>query len=298
MNKFKLNKIWYGVGVLLLLNVAVYLALAQSETRNYARLEFFDIGQGDSIYLRTVEGNDVLIDGGPGDAVLSKLGEAMPFFDRTIELMVLTHPHADHVSGLVEVLKRYKVKRVVFSDAPYDSAVYETFLTQLKQRGIETTRPRAGQRVYLDGATVLDFYYPETAEFIKTPSDVNDISAIAKLSFGRTNVLLTGDAGKDIEEVLLRLGFPLDSEILKVGHHGSRHSTSEGFLSAVSPDAAVISVGDNNYGHPHEEVLGLLHEQVPHVYQTDENGGVIFALYPDHVSRCMDRGCKKQENMK
>ena len=118
MNKFKLNKIWYGVGVLLLLNVAVYLALAQSETRNYARLEFFDIGQGDSIYLRTVEGNDVLIDGGPGDAVLSKLGEAMPFFDRTIELM--------------EVLKRYKVKRVVFSDAPYDSAVYETFLTQLK----------------------------------------------------------------------------------------------------------------------------------------------------------------------
>src|SRR3989344_1857111 len=153
MNKFKLNKIWYGVGVLLLLNVAVYLALAQSDTRNYARLEFFDIGQGDSIYLRTVEGNDVLIDGGPGDAVLSKLGEAMPFFDRTVEFVILTHPHADHVRGLIEVLQRYKVKNLLFNELVYESATYRTFLAQARVEGANLYSPRLGERIFLYNAT-------------------------------------------------------------------------------------------------------------------------------------------------
>ena len=298
MNSSKFSRIWYGIGILLLLNAATYIGLAQGGGKDYARLHFFDIGQGDSIYLRTVEGNDVLIDGGPGDAVLSKLGEAMPFFDRTVEFVILTHPHADHVSGLIEVLQRYKVKNLLFNELAYESATYRTFLAQARLEGANLYSPRLGERVFLDSVTALDIYHPISTESIAAGKDVNETSIVAKLSFGSTNVLFTGDAGHEVEEKLLSWKLPVDAEILKVGHQGSKTSTSEQFLDAVDPAAAVIMVGKNSYGHPHEEVLGLLNERVPHLYRTDENGDIIFAIYPDHASRCMDRGCKKQENMK
>lgn len=272
---------WYAVGVLAAANLAIWSAVQAVEPPDFVQLTVFDVGQGDAIYLRSLEGNDILIDGGPGDAVLSKLGRAMPFGDRQIELMILTHPHADHVSGLVEVLKRYEVERIMFADVEYESATYKKFLDLVKEKNITVLRPALGQRIELDSATALDILYPLTGGFEKAPRDINDASIVGRLSFGKSQVLLTGDAGKTIEDFLLTGGLPIDAEILKVGHHGSRHSTKSQFALQVDPQYAVISVGRNSYGHPHQEALDALGQS--RLVRTDESGDAVFHIYPERV---------------
>ena len=281
--KQKYSKVWYLVAILLAMNLAVWSAVYAQGTGEYARLIVFDVGQGDAIYLRSAEGNDLLIDGGPGDAVLSKLGEVMPFGDRKIELVILTHPHADHVSGLVEVAKRYRVDAVMLPDVDYESATYQKFLDLVKEKQIPVLRPALGERLALDAATVLDILYPVVGRFAKAPQDINDASIVARLSFGKSQALLTGDAGKTIEQFLLQSHLPIDAEILKVGHHGSHHSSEAQFLRAVSPDYGVISVGKNSYGHPHPEVLDALQTENVNILRTDQRGDVEFHIYPDHV---------------
>lgn len=286
MLRRKYSKVWYFVGILLAANLAAWAALQKSEGRDFASIYFFDVGQGDGIYLRTVQGNDILIDGGPSDAILAKLGKAMPFFDRTIELMVLTHPHADHAAGLVETLKRYKVKQVLLPEVSYNSATYNYFLELLKEKGVPTVSPKLGQRIMLDDYTVFDVYYPVTGKFTKLPEDINDVSIVGKLSLGKSRVLLTGDAGQEIERSLLAWHLPLQSEVLKVGHHGSRHSTSGEFVANVNPAESVISVGQHNrYGHPHAETLSALAQAKSEILRTDEKGDVIFRIYPDRIDK-------------
>ncbi len=284
MLKLRFSKWWYAVGALAIANIAVWVAVTKFQSPDYAKLYFFDVGQGDAIYLRTIQGNDVLIDGGPGDAVLSKLGKAMPFTDRTIELMILTHPHADHVSGLVEVIRRFKVEKLLVSEVFYNSATAKTFEDLVSRKGISVVHPHLGQRVFLDESTVLDIYYPVAPELTKPPKDINDVSMVARFSFGKNQVLFMGDAGKGIENFLVKLGLPLTAEVLKVGHHGSRHSTAPEFLKTVGPDYSVISVGQNRYGHPHEEVLGLFVSQEKKLLRTDEQGDIVFLLFPDRVA--------------
>lgn len=283
MVKFKYSKIWYAVLFLLLANIAAAATTRQFTQADHGRLHFFDVGQGDAIYYRTAAGNDILIDAGPGDAVLSKLGRVMPFWDRELELVILTHPHADHISGMVEVLRRYRVKTVMLPYAEHGSEVYKTLLSGFKVEKINIVRPRLGQRIFLDEQSVFDVYYPILAKFDEQPKDINDVSVVGRLSFGKINILLTGDAGRDIENLLLRLGLPLEAEILKVGHHGSKHSSSPEFLKVASSSYAIISVGKNSYGHPHEEVLGTLNETDAEVLRTDEHGDIRFDIYPDRI---------------
>lgn len=282
MLKHKYSKLWYFVGVLAAANLALWTVFSKPQN-THAQIYIFDVGQGDAIYLRTPQGNDILIDGGPGDTVLSKLGRAMAFGDRNIELMVLTHPHADHVSGLVEVLKRYKVRQVMLPKVTHDSATYKTFMDHLADEKATVITPRLGQRLYLDDFTVFDIYYPVVGEFSTPPSDINDSSIVGKISLGESNILLTGDAGQEVENLLLRAGMPLKSEILKVGHHGSRHSSAPEFLKAAGFTHAVISVGKNSYGHPREEVLTELRKLGNSILRTDEAGDIAFEVYPQEV---------------
>lgn len=285
MLRHKYSKLWYLVGILAAANLTVFAALAKGQQGNFATAHFFDVGQGDAIYIRTAEGNDILIDGGPGDAILGKLGRAMPFNDRTIELVILTHPHADHVSGIIEALKRYGVKNILMPESVYDSATYGRFLELVKEKRVKIILPKLSQRIFFDRETVFDVYFPITGKFAKLPGDINDVSIVGKLSFGESNILLTGDAGRDIEKLLIALHLPLDSEILKVGHHGSRHSSSPEFVKAVSPEESVISVGKgNNYGHPHPEVLGVLASSSLEILRTDERGDVVFKIYPERTA--------------
>jgi competence protein ComEC len=263
---------------LLLLNGVAWAAHSQLKPDFLLHANFYDVGQGDAIFIQTYLGNQILIDGGPSNAILQLLGQDMPFFDRTIELVVLTHPHQDHVAGLVDVLERYRVKKVIMPNVLYNSGSYTAFIDLLEQKKIETIYAHSGQRVYLDNATVFDIYYPNKVlgAISEAESDeLNDTSIFGKLIFGKTKILLTGDAGENVEKTLLPQ-FDLDVDVLKVGHHGSRHSTSPDLLTEATPAYAVISVGKNSYGHPTEETLENLKLAKTDVLRTDIDKTIRF----------------------
>lgn len=277
------NKIKYLIVPLLLCLLAVQLVSARLNPDFLMHVDFLDVGQGDSIFIQTYQGNQILIDGGPGNSVLQKLGEDMPFWDRKIEMVILTHAHLDHVGGLVDVLKRYKVGAVVLPEVIFESGAYDEFLSLVEEKKIKKVYARTGQRIHLDQATVFDVFYPfgglvsgDLKEgFGTSSSQLNDTSVVGKLTFGRNKILFTGDSGVDIESKILPL-FDLDADVLKVGHHGSRHSTSQALLEEVTPYAAVIGVGKNNYGHPTTEVLQVLEQAGVKTYRTDQDGTVRF----------------------
>ena len=268
---------WYVLGVMGAFTVLAWISVFSLSPNYELHVTFFDVGQGDSIFIETYRGNQILIDGGPDATVLSKLGRELPFYDRTIDLMVLTHPHADHVSGLLEVLKRYRVGRVLITNVSHDTNVYKQFLDEIKKQNISITLAQAGQQIWLDDATVLSVLLPQEFLSGKTVKDVNESSVVTRLSFGSIDFILTGDAGIINERAMIAGGYTIDSEVLKVGHQGSRTSTDPGFLQAVSPDYAVISVGeDNRYGHPHQEVVDRLEASNLELLRTDKDGDVKF----------------------
>ena len=252
------------------------------------RVDFQDIGQGDSIFITTYEGNQILIDGGPGNKVLEELGSNMPFFDRTIEMVILSHPHADHFEGLIAVLRRYQVKKILLPHVNIDSSAYNEFEQEAERENAEIIYAQQGQRIYLDKSTVFDVMYPlSSAEQTPTKKDdLNDFSIVGKLIFGKTKILFTGDAGTNIETLLLP-NFNLDADLLKVGHHGSKHSTSKEFLEEATPQFSVIQLGENKYGHPSKEVLERLQQANTQIIRNDEHGAVEF--YSDGFSLQMSK---------
>jgi competence protein ComEC len=260
---------------LVLLVIVIWVADLQSRPDYLLHVHFLDVGQGDSIFIQTYQGNQIVIDGGPNDKVLAELGEILPWHDRSLDMLILTHPDADHVSGLIEILRRYKVKQVLLTGVMVDTAADREFEKLLAIKGVEKIYAHQGQRVWLDNATVFDIYSPlaQTPSVIK---DANETSIVGKLSFGQTSILFTGDAGATTEDWLLPQ-FNLQSDILKVGHHGSRFSSEAKFVAEVAPQYAVIEVGkDNTYGHPTQQVLDILNARGFQVLRTDQAGTIQF----------------------
>jgi competence protein ComEC len=237
---------------------------------------FLDVGQGDAIFIQTPSGHQALIDGGPSEAaLLSQLGRQVPFWDRTLDLMVLTHQDLDHVTGLIPALERYKVGMVVYRDQEVESAAYRRWLELAGQEGADLIAGRAGVRLTLDDGVDLVLLHPGEELVSWTEADVNNNSIVGRLTYGSVSLLLTGDIEAEVEESLARasLEAPLRSTVLKAAHHGACTSTTSEFLVAVDPALAVISVGaENTFGHPCEEVLERL-EGLP-LYRTDQHGAV------------------------
>jgi competence protein ComEC len=217
---------------------------------------FLDVGQGDAI-LVSKGSRQILIDGGPSpQAVTTALGKEMPFSDRTIDLVVLTHPDADHVTGLIEVLRRYEVKQVLFPDMEICSALHAEFLEIIQGKGISAVPAEAGQRISLGENIYLDVLNPVRGIQY---SDMDNNSVVLRLESGSMSYLLTGDIMKEAEYGLLLRRAVEESMVLKLAHHGSSSSTTDEFLNVVNPQIAIISAGkDNGYGHPNEEVLERL----------------------------------------
>jgi len=253
-----------GAGLVLLV-----LGLGAWRTLPDGRLHvvFLDVGQGDAIFIQTPSGRQVLIDGGPGEAaLLSQLGRRMPFWDRTLDLVLLTHSDADHVTGLVPVLQRFDISVLIFQQEEVRSAVYAAWLEAATVEGAVIHTGEAGLHVALDEGVELTVLHPSSTE-----ASPNDSSVVTRLTYGDVSVLLTGDIGATVERSLVAQGVTLDSTVLKVAHHGSCTSTTPEFLDAVTPDVAVISVGaDNDLGLPCEDVLMRLGP----VYRTDVHGSV------------------------
>jgi competence protein ComEC len=251
------------------------------------KLVFCDVGQGDAV-LAIYDSLQVLIDGGPNESVLSCLAHNLPFWDRDLEMVVLTHPEADHLTGLIPVIERYNVKQFIINSIANDSLIFWHFREQVLKEGSVIYSPQAGDTLKL-GPLVFQVLWPETkldsdlvwqssGESDKTlvlgaatySGELNESSIVLKLSYGNFDALLTGDIGQETEEAISLL--PV--EVLKVAHHGSRFSTSEAFLEKVKPVLAVISVGKNSFGHPTKEVLTKLTEQGIKVLRTDQAGEI------------------------
>ncbi len=255
--------IWYGV---------YYI-----EAQHNLIIHFFDVGQGDGIFFELPNHVQVLIDGGPDSAIVSKLGSVMPFWDHTIDLVILTHPHADHVDGLIDVMKRYDVGMVIESGSFYGTPDYDEWNKLVKQKHTSVVYAHAGQYIALSHMARLNILYPQEEVVGKRFANVHDGMVVSNLSYGSTSVLFMGDAEKPIEYRMIASGISLAADILKVGHHGSKTSTTQEFLDAVHPKFAVISVGrKNHYGHPHQEIIDRIQTAGVDLFRTDINRDVEF----------------------
>jgi competence protein ComEC len=250
------------------------IILAQNSS-DKLMVAFLDIGQGDAIFIQAPGGTQVLIDGGPNNGILKELGRIMPFYDRSLDIIIATHPDLDHIGGLPRVIKNYSVNYILEPGVIRDTAAYQEFRRLSKAEGARLTIARRGQKIEIGQGAVLEILFPDRDV---SNIEANTASIVAKLTYGQTSLLLTGDAPDSIEKYLASLdGLRLDVDVLKVGHHGSNTSTTDMLLGLSSPKYAVISAGrDNRYGHPHQEVLESLERFGAEILRTDTMGTVVL----------------------
>jgi len=263
-------------GVLAVLNLFSWLVAADWAKQKPLTIIFFNVGQGDAVFVETPRRQQILIDGGPDSSVLAKLAKVMPFYDRSIDLVILSHPEKDHLAGLLEVLKRYKVENIIWTGVVRDIPEWQEWERLLKGENAKIKIAHSGLSVVLDGrefSSHFDIIYPFENFAGQKIKDSNDTSAVGRLVFGNNSFLFAGDIGKSVEQKLI--GCDIDSDILKIAHHGSRYSSSEEFLAAVSPEIAVIPVGrENSYGHPHPDILARLRDFGIDIRRTDQDGDI------------------------
>lgn len=249
------------------------LLVFQSQSLTKARLVFCDVGQGDAILITSFS-KQVLVDGGPGTRVLDCLSERLPFWDRQIEIIVLTHPQKDHMEGLIAVLERYEVKRVVITGVKNETDVFRAWDEAVKLEGSLVYTPDVGDQFVISGPLKLSVLWPNREMIEKwqddPPADLNDSSIVMRLEIDGKCAYLTGDIPKEIAQGLI----DRQCEMLKISHHGSRIGTNEEILEKAKPQIAVIQVGKNSYGHPHKEVLDLLESKRVKVLRNDTDGTI------------------------
>lgn len=264
-----------SAGMALVACFLVHLAYADTDVDELT-VAFLDVGQGDAIFIETPKGRQVLIDGGKNRAVLGELASIMGFQDRTIDVVIATHPDFDHIGGLPYVFNQYDVGMVLEPGVLDDGADYEAFVETVEAEGLRAVHVRSGMRMMLEEGIELAFLFPEGDA---SEMEANSASVVVRLTYGDTSFLFTGDAPSTIERYLVsRYGAALQSDVLKLGHHGSKTSTTDEFVSVVAPEYGVVSAGcDNTYGHPHEEVLYRLLEAQVQVYDTCSEGSIMFS---------------------
>ncbi|HEU65351.1 MAG TPA: MBL fold metallo-hydrolase [Chloroflexi bacterium] len=267
--------------VLPLLVIAILVwSIALTAPDDKLHISFLDVGQGDAILIQTPNGQNILIDGGPDSQKINlELSKKLPFWDRTIDLVVCTQPQADHVTGLIEVLHRYKVKQVLDPGVPYDSAIYQEWLRLIEGEGIEYNIARVGQEIDLGDGIKIEILNPPAEFFQGTSCDIDNNGIVLKLTWNKVSFLFTADIRTEAEFELIGQRANLRSTVLKVSHHGSRTSTTLQFLAAVDPEVAVISAGAANpFGHPSPEVVERLIDRLgeDNVHRTDQHGTIAF----------------------
>jgi competence protein ComEC len=269
----------YILGGLLCCNILAGIAVFELSQNKPLEVNFFDIGQGDAIFITTPARHQILIDGGPNSDILEKLNQEMPFWDKTIDLIILTHPEHDHYAGLLEVLQRYKVENILWSGILRDTNEYKKWRNLLKQENAKIFIAEYGQRIICSVSDTehcyFDILHPfENLENQETKNP-NNTSVVARLVFGENSFLFTGDIYKSVERDLIEQGIYLKSDVLKVCHHGSKTSSAEEFIEIVSPEIAVILAGkDNPYKHPRPETLATLEKFGINILRTDKDGDI------------------------
>jgi len=259
-----------------LLLVDLFIALQFLDHRHALTVAFLDVGQGDAVFIQAPNGNQLLYDAGPPSGkVLRSLSRVMPFYDRSIDIAVLSHPDMDHIGGFIEVFDRLDISATLISGASSENGVHDEMARLIKEEGSAHLVAQRGMQIELGDGVVVEVLYPDRDT---THMETNDSSIVLRIYYGETSFLLSGDLPSSLEEhVVARDGLRLHANVLKLGHHGSRTSTSPLFLTAVHPDMAIISAGlDNRYGHPHKEVLDRLEEFHIPMLSTGVEGNILF----------------------
>ncbi|PIP68880.1 MBL fold metallo-hydrolase [Candidatus Nomurabacteria bacterium CG_4_9_14_0_2_um_filter_32_10] len=271
------KKYWLFLLVILLLvaNIFIFYLDWQDSHRNFT-FAMLDVGQGDALFIESPTGTQILVDGGPPRKILNQLSRVVSPFDRSIDAIIITNPDADHIAGFLDVLKIYKVDSVFESGTLTDSKTYQNLKDEINKNNIPSILARRGMKLNLGGGVFIDILFPDRDV---SSWSTNDGSIVARLTYGDTKIMLTGDASVKTEKIILEENSQeqLKSNILKVGHHGSRTSTSLEFLKVINPSYAFISDGkDNKYGHPHKEILDELNQFGAKVLRTDLLGAIIM----------------------
>lgn len=260
--------------ILLVLGVAT-TALFMALPDQHLHVHFLDVGQGDSIFIKTPLNQKIIIDGGPDLSLIDKLHTLITPFEKEIDLIVLSHPHRDHMYGFLELLNRYEVKAVLMTGISYGSSDYRHFLERTEKADIYLADEN--QDFNFGAGVYLDVLYPKNPSIGREIENVNNDSIVLKLVYGEHSILFTGDSEEEQEQEMLKLPFDYSADILKAGHHGSRTSTSQQFLDAVNPNKVIISAGkDNPFDHPHPETLEKLRDR--EVLRTDLDGDIEFVF--------------------
>jgi competence protein ComEC len=259
------------LAALVILDIVVWSQIAvHIRDRSLLRMYFLDVGQGDSELVVLPGGATMLIDGGPPNGrVLSALAEALPPFDRSIDLIVLSHPQTDHFGGLIEVVRRFRIGAFISTGVTNTVPGYADLVRALDERGVPRIVLAAGDTIRY-GDSRGDVLSPTPAFLSAT--DVNETTLVLRISGNDVASLFTGDADADVERELARTAGSID--VLKVSHHGSKFSSTKEFLDAIHPEIAVIEVGKNSYGHPTAQALGRLADVGARIFRTDQQGTI------------------------
>jgi len=262
----------FGVLTVLLITLGGREFLLQPDGKTH--IVFLDVGQGDSALLTLGDGTRILIDGGPDWSTLEKLGRYMPFFDRHIDMLILSHPNSDHMVSFPEVLRRYSVGALVTAGTIYNSGIYASTLSSASAHGVPLVTMYAGHTLAL-GESTLEVMWPPKRMPNGFSKNENNASLVLRFTHAGKRVLFTGDMESIVEKTLIEADVDMKADILKVPHHGSKSSSTVEFLRAVQPSIAVISVAKNNsYGHPHPDVVARLMTIGSEIKRTDELGDI------------------------
>jgi competence protein ComEC len=286
MLKRKEKFVLFILGILFFLNILAWWIVFDLSRPQFLEVNFFDVGQGDAIFIQTPQRHQILIDGGPDLKILEKLAKEMPFWDRSIDLIILTHPERDHLVGLIEVLKSYDVENIFWNGVKRDIPEFKEWEEAIKNEKAKVFIAKAGQKVIFQNGKI-EILFPFESLENQIFENSNDTSIVAKLIFNKKSFLFTSDISSSVENDLINHYQNLKSNVLKVAHHGSKTSNSVEFLEKVLPDIAVISVGKkddskpdcdnkerNPYGHPNCEVLERLKNFGTNILRTDEDGDI------------------------
>ncbi len=285
-NKNKLYKVIY-IAAVVLISVIIFIIQQSKEAKRVENssyedadvvLHMIDVGQGDAVFIDNGD-NDILIDAGTGESAPTLLEYLEAIGTQRIEYAFFSHPHEDHIGGGDDVITHFDVENVVMPKHPEDTACYRNLMDVIDKRECELTYALSGDE-FTAGDVKVEILSPDKG--YKT-DDANHISLIMKVSYGEIDIMFTGDAEESNESYVLRR-YPekLDCEILKVGHHGSSSSSTEDFLAAVTPEIALISLGEGNqYGHPHREALLRLNSYVDELHRTDREGDLVIGMTRD-----------------
>ena len=261
--------------ILIILAVLVFLMFSLSSKEEQLEVHFLDVGQGDAILIRTPQGQNILIDAGPDNLVLSELAKVLPWWDRKIDYVIISHYHADHYIGLVDILNKYQVGHILTTAHQPDDWFYDFYQGELFRHQLTETIVEAGEKFIL-----ADDLYWQVLLADSHHEDFNDSSLVTRFTYGQVDFLFMGDLPASGEEHILQQNLILESEFLKIGHHGSKYSSSQGFLQTVNPKVCIIQSGlDNKFGHPHAEAIQRMGQVGCQIRDTQNQGTI--SLFSD-----------------